>query len=48
MLDKHIKETSFRLEELLENLPDLQAELRENVYQLLKVINKQQLYVEEG
>ncbi|EOR23605.1 heptaprenyl diphosphate synthase component 1 [Cytobacillus oceanisediminis] len=48
VLDKHIKETSFRLEELLENLPDLQAELRENVYQLLKVINKQQLYVEEG
>ncbi len=48
VLDKYIKESSSRVEELLENLPALQAEFRENVCQLLNVINKQQLYVEEG
>lgn len=48
VLDKYIKETSSRVEELLESLPALQAEYRENVYRLFNVINKQQLYVEEG
>ncbi|WP_400242017.1 heptaprenyl diphosphate synthase component 1 [Niallia sp. JL1B1071] len=48
VLDKYIKETSSRLEELLENLPALQADFRENVYQFLNEISKQQLYVEEG
>ena len=48
VLDKYLKETSSRLEEMLENLPELQAVFRENTYQLLNAINKQQLYVEEG
>lgn len=48
VLDKYLKETSSRLEEMLENLPELQTVFRENTYQLLNALNKQQLYVEEG
>ncbi|PAE11943.1 hypothetical protein CHI02_12470 [Niallia circulans] len=48
VLDKYLKETSSRLEEMLENLPELQTVFRENTYQLLNAFNKQQLYVEEG
>ena len=48
VLDKYIKETSSRVKELLEDLPALQAGIKENIYQLWNEINKQHLYVEEG
>ena len=48
VLDKYINKASLYLEELVENLPKGNPDLRKNLYRLLRDINKQQLFIEEG